>query len=464
MRKSLKLFAAFKACASHRSSDFMKIKKFSLLIVAFVAAVATAFSVAYQAPAATVSADESAPKLAYAYNSYDVSYVKDKVSGSEDYHDGKYLFEYAAASATSDEDYKEVSATTVTFDVLGDLKLRIYEKEGTDRTYVMDGEEKKVFNFTTVKAETDVIKYLDVERDTYQQQITDKLSTRNMGDSFEYPTLESYIVSDLFAYTNLSRDLYYAGPEDTSFKKASGSTFKLSAVGTYNYYVVPGSKANGAAYNLSEKVDGEDKYERKNGAKGDGWYVKGTDDLVVPVFSFEFKKSTPPRITVSTSDKGFIGLKYEVDSITVDGDSTKKYTLWYSENDLSDDSAEWTSNGVTVVKTSAIELTEDTDSRKVGFNSSSVAFTPDKAGYYYVICEAGDTYGIERAVTNPIYVSSEKFREVKFEFDFKAFMKNNYVSIIFLGIAILSAIGIVILLFVKPKDAKEEDVTPVAKK
>ena len=51
--------------------------------------------------------------------------------------------------------------------------------------------------------------------------------------------------------------------------------------------------------------------------------------------------------------------------------------------------------------------------------------------------------------------------EVKLE---KQFLKYNWVSLMFLGIAVLCLIGIILLIFVKPKEATEEVITEVVKK
>ena len=45
----------------------------------------------------------------------------------------------------------------------------------------------------------------------------------------------------------------------------------------------------------------------------------------------------------------------------------------------------------------------------------------------------------------------------------KQFLKNNWVSFMFLGIAVLCLIGIILLIFVKPKE-EEEVVTEVVRK
>ena len=97
---------------------------------------------------------------------------------------------------------------------------------------------------------------------------------------------------------------------------------------------------------------------------------------------------------------------------------------------------------------------------EIAFNNSTLNFTTTKKGFYYVVVTVADKYGEASAVTYAIEVASE-FTEVKYD---TQFLKHNWVSIMFLGIALLSLIGIILLIFVKPKEEKEEEVTVVAKK
>ncbi len=484
----------------------MKIKKISLFFAAAMAVLCVMPATLGLAFAATDTADRAIiekvadARFASGYE-YKADYVAEKVivanglvldEKDADGNSISYYFDYAKSGA-KEEDYSDEmstsSSTAFTFKQVPakydaiEMTMRVFTKKDSEREY-----KSKTLVFYVINSSNNAnsVRYTDdIEViKAYQKAVTDKAEAKgNQGESFYYPDLtvevaegdstakKDLIVSDIYDLSDLKKTVYYAKPDSTSFTSTTSAYFKLSEVGTYKFYITFEDYAETSAFiDVSEKDDdGNALYELKiiDGIEG---YYNNDDVLAVPVFSFEVKSDKAPEITIGTSPKGYFGLEYEVESFTVNqygNNSSKKYTLYFSKINLSEGITNWRDVGVDIIENAvkggtAFDITEE---EAYEFDSSELTFTPNgTAGYYYVICRAADDNGTNAKVCDAIAVS-EGFSEVKRAFDVGAFFKNNYLSIIFLSIAVLSAIGIVLLIFIKPKEkTADEEVTPVAKK
>lgn len=487
----------------------MKIKKISLFFAAVMAVLCvmpatlgSAFAAADTADSAIVEKVADA-RFASGYE-YKADYVAEKVIAANgltldekdaDGNSVSYYFDYAKSGA-KEEDYCDEmstsSSTAFTFkqvpankDDAIEMTMRVFTKKDSEREY-----KSKTLVFYVVDSSNNAnsIRYTDdIEViKAYQAKVSEKADGKVQDGSFTYIDVEdveigegdakvkkSLIVSDLYdiTTTDLKRTIYYAKPSSSSFTSTSGS-ISLSEVGTYKFYVAfEDYDANSAFVDVSEKDDdGNALYELKviDGIEG---YYNNDDVLVVPVFSFEVRSDKAPVIEVNTSQKGYFGLEYDFDALlnptSYGNNSSEKYTLYFSKTNLAENVTNWRNEGVAIIEEAVKNGTafDITDEEAYEFDSSECTFMPNStAGYYYVICRVADDNGYNAKVCDAIAVS-EGFSEVKRSFDVGAFFKNNYLSIIFLSIAVLSAIGIVLLIFIKPKEkTADEEVTPVAKK
>lgn len=465
----------------------MKIKKLSLFFAAVLAVVCLA---AVPVSFTSVQAASTTADFVGGYDEYKADYIVKKVTAAngvtlaEKSGDDaiKYYFDYAKAGTTEYSEEAEVSSSSrVTFKqnpAKGEkirMSLRVFTKNNDERVYAYSSLTfyvvSKDDNANSITYATD-----SAVLNAYNEAIAKKLENKKLGENFYYPDFElevsgakrSLVVSDLYDVNDLRKTVYYAKSTSSSFGSTASAYFKLSDVGTYKFYILFEDYAKNNAFvdiNAKDEKTGEALYERKvvNGVEG---FYGASNNLVVPIFTFTVEKGKAPEITVkSKSPNGYFGLKYEVESFTIvtaGNNEAKKYELYFSTTDLSKVAPDAFTNAWELVKTNATDVTDD---EEIGFNASALTFTPKKeAGYYYVICSVSDENGSMTKVCNPIAVK-EGFSVVKRAFDFGAFMKNNYLSIIFLSIALLSAIGIVLLIFVKPKDkTADENVDPVAKK
>ena len=104
-----------------------------------------------------------------------------------------------------------------------------------------------------------------------------------------------------------------------------------------------------------------------------------------------------------------------------------------------------------------------TEVKAFAFDTSTRYFNVAAKGYYYVVCEVGNEWGDTAFCTYAINGNNE-FNRVKYVRDWGMFLKNNTLSVVFLGIAVLSFIGLIVVICIKPKEAGADgDVTPKSK-
>ncbi len=439
----------------------MKMKK----ITAFIVAILSLLTIASFAPIANVRADETDVKFVHGYDSYKLEHIADqfditlgegeavkayKVNAEEKVNTGSYTFMSVGKNQTI-EFFKNAEGT----ETLGSFTFEVVAKDEAKGS---------------IKYSVDADNYA-----AYMEKVVKEVEAKKLNDNVTYPAITDLLTSELYPVDALKLTLYTCGPNSQTFSSSTGKTIKLSELGSYSFYVL----AQDPSKNDLE-IDSE-KHVRKTVSGIEGWYDE-SDKLVAPIFTFNCAKAGQPEITAVDANKvlqGYVGLTYKniKDYITITANGEKvEYKLYYSTLDknlyteyklgLSGATDAWTSAGFKLVTDAAEsgKLIDVTDSKKysaIGFSTSSLSFTPDQKGCYYLLVSVKDAYGSHDLALAPIVVEAE-VEEVKFE---KQFLKNNWVSIMFLGIAVLCLIGIILLIFVKPKEVNEEEiVTEVVKK
>lgn len=269
-----------------------------------------------------------------------------------------------------------------------------------------------------------------------------------VDDDYEVPCITSLLSDKYFDVESLSGTLYYAVPGSSYTSKSISDLdnvkFEVSKIGVYKFYIlVENDFAEMTTEDLIEDVG--------------GWYKtndegeKLDDNVVVPVFSFEVTSSTAPKISVGNSEKAYIGLKYTVKSFTiVASDYETDYTLYYSENELTAEQIGDDYSKATLLTKGLTEVTKENEFTDANlFDEATKSFTPEKKGFYYVVCHVKDFANEDATlICNAINAQSE-LKQVKYE---KEFFKYNWLSIVLLSIAVICFVAILLLLFVKPKE------------
>lgn len=280
-----------------------------------------------------------------------------------------------------------------------------------------------------------------------------KTSTHSirLGDSFEIPSLQDLVTDKYDVYANLKYTVYYRTPSN-----ASGSTtsmkFTVSEAGDYEFFVVF-KDANG---NSMEK----DQFYKVDENDGN---VKITDEKTIykdAVFSFTVDDDAPMSVEVTDKQgKGYLNTKYTASAFKIQSSGYNvTYTLYYNATEnatadtekwvkvpkLSDVTEEYNENGFTY-----------SDIEKTGYDGE-YTFTPVKKGTYRIDCEITSDMS-ERHSEGSTFISvTEEPKVVKVD---THWLRNNIWSVVFLSIGTLSLIGIIVLLFIKPKEEAETDET-----
>ena len=330
---------------------------------------------------------------------------------------------------------------------------------------------------------------------------------KDYGGDFVYPSVKSLVTTSVLDYKNLKLTLYYMTPDSSSFSSTSSSStsgkkFELSTHGTYVYYVtLADPEGNGVVFDYNKyeaetradatgrsvvwlKEDETDKYYiidktpagNETGITVRYVYEAGTNKVVCPVFSFDFNGTKTPEIVIDSNNvhKGCKGLTYKeikeyITVVSVDNSQTE-YRLYYSKVKLSDAQladGQWKKTFDAALDTFDADnvtnsLYDVTDVKAFAFDQSARTFMVAENGYYYVACavanEFGDASGyLEIEGTNTL-------TKISYARNWGEFFKNNTTSVIFLGIAVLSFIGLLLVIFIKPKQTEiAENDTPKKK-
>ncbi len=259
------------------------------------------------------------------------------------------------------------------------------------------------------------------------------------------PSFEDMVSDNTTAYSKLSYTIYYRTPDKTS-SYSSKLQIPLASAGEYTFFVVfKDSHGNTMEQSDFYTVDKDDSEKVSKNMDKYGKYV----------FSFEILDNAPISVeNVSTSQgKGYIGVKYSASAFNVTASTyNETYTLEYCATNSSNDS-DW----VVIPKASTIT---DKNYNKDGFTYEQVkdvaydgklTFVPDRAGFYRITCEVQSDVSDrgESATSNVIQVNSAP-KVVKPD---SKWLQNNVWSVVFLSVGTLCLIGIIILLFIKPKES-----------
>lgn len=460
----------------------MKSKK-SLLIISVIVALATVLA-AFSGISAFAAPTEYEAKTGDIYEraavEVPVDYVVDKNTGkavaSSDITEVKVTSE--DESVTYESGVKDANGKGY---VYASGKIKYFYSENLDNgttedekvnkfkvtVTVKNGEETPSFTVTVTvvgkdkAAEDGALKYNDkatiddaVKDDENATEEEKFLTTSGSGtsvklaidfDKFLKTFTSKYVDKTLLKYT-----VYYQSPRSTDFSSTSEKTGALSDVtlsdeGTYRFYVL-------ISYGENSKITVKDLDER-----ADGFYASkdASAELVVPIFEYDFVKAAEDKaVSVAANSisaknaKGRVNQRYQAVSFEVTNAAYEKYTLKYRANADSD----WkdAKNGV------------DANFTQSSFTASQIYFTPLKKGQFKVEARVkGNAEDLEtKTAESSVITVSEKVEELKLvDEKVKNFFKNNWLSVLFLGIALLCLVGIVVIALWKPSDGKKTGKT-----
>lgn len=380
----------------------------------------------------------------------DASYNTNSADKSDNcvFKDGKIMFR----SGDAEHDYyvvkfsvKDYKLASETEDHVFSVRVKTFKKADSDSLAYKD------FSVAGNKELLDSVKAKVA--DAAAKIVADKSTTYKIPDE-----IKKLVVSKYYNMSDLKYFVYYCTPTATSFTYSTSTTGTLSSItsssnGNYMFYVT---------YQDDDKniIETSDDYKLKYGTYGFGYYDE-SDKLIIPVFEYVINKTTEIEIKAEGGkEEGFINYRYDDLSFDITNGDNPQFELKYSA-----DGETWVdaiAYDDDKKDNSAAHAKFDLDS----FTKSSITFTPLKKGYYKVVCYVVEANGGNKtasAVSEEVKVERE-YKEVKpVDERFKNFIKGNWQSLIFLSIAVLSFIGIIILIFVKPKEEVKASATVKAK-
>ena len=269
------------------------------------------------------------------------------------------------------------------------------------------------------------------------------------GTTYTIPKAEmrAIINSEVYKKDDLHVAVYVVKPNSNLPTSATSTkddgtypTISLSDSGTYSYWIIYGDK----------DYDEESRFTMATTDlkfKGDGWYTKGNEneeeELVIPVFSFEYDNNEGLTVTASGGgEDGVVNRVYSSITFNIKNGTLAKngITLEYCADGDGKD-ADWKP---------ATETEAEFDASS--FTVSSISFTPKKTGYFRVKCVAqADDEDVFKYATAVVSVQKEYTEVELVDTRLRDFFTNNWKSLIFFGLAVLSLVGILVVALYKPK-------------
>ncbi len=287
-----------------------------------------------------------------------------------------------------------------------------------------------------------------------------------LGEQVTIPSLKNLVGDDFTAYENLTISVCYSTPKTSSTTSTMALT--LDAAGRYFFYVIFTDKDG----NAMDKEKYEEVVENYQGEVTDSddenrvhYYKVGAGADVKYFFSFDIKDDAPVSVTAPKQANGYIGTTYNASEFTIQYQSyTPTYELYYNKN-KSASVADLTANGwVKISKSSEVSSSSVIPSgftyeeiKAINYDGA-LKFTPDREGKYAIKCTVASTMSVRADYAVAEIIISEEPEVVR---PASKWLQENVWTVVFLSVGTLCLVGIILLIFVKPKkkeQTKEEEV------
>lgn len=280
--------------------------------------------------------------------------------------------------------------------------------------------------------------FLNALKEEYQVADEDGNTTSvYLGATFEIPSMRDLVYDDVSPVDKLTRKVYV-----NNGSASTSNSFDLDEIGNYFFYVVYADEAG-------NEMDNESFLKKENGepVEVDGKTFTDTDNALV--FKFVMNDDAAIKVDAAVAQGvGYKGVTYTASKFTVDASGcTLTYKLYYNSNVNANEGDEgWRE----VVK----KKDATTDADKAIAYDGTLTFNPTEIGSYMIKCTAtsevssrhDEDFTIIRVKSEP------KVVEVP-----STWLKDNVWSVVFLSVGTLCLIGIVVLLFIKPKEETDND-------
>jgi hypothetical protein len=404
-----------------------------------------------------------------------------------DYAEKDYAYSITFKASESDDGATATEEQTVKFLKVGqDSNDPFYINTTNDPSYSEADKEN-------------IEKEFNAAKDAYQAEITKNSDDLSAGDGYYFylPSLEDLIDDAETSYTGLKFTIYYRSTANSSTSTSSNLAYNklqipTESAGTYEFRVIATDK-NGNAMKFK---DTNGRWQTVTSSN-----IWDFDNDVIPTFTFDVQNKEMEIDEVESLTAAYINSNYTIDELEVNGNERdREYDLYYLQginlNDISysemiefvnylldEDSItenefvkaliEWynTENNGNIEYDKDAQylymiphwdsdgpLSDDDDDWETHGNyyewkESSLSFTPRStddvgAGYYILRIKLADSERIGE--TKYAYQVVQVQAESDVAYGETYWIENNVVTVVFIVIAAVCAVGIVVLLLMKP--------------
>lgn len=321
--------------------------------------------------------------------------------------------------------------------------------------------------------------------DEYQAKVDEAAKDLRAGtDDFYLPSVESLVADNSTEYTDMTFGIYYmvntvdSTTSSSTGKKSSQLSIDLQNAGDYIFTIYANDSSSNSMWYTDK--DGE----KVEFTSSDIWTMYDDEDneglaSYLPWFRFTAGISEISVEDPGEQDTAYVGTTYTAKSFDIEGISTSAtYSLYRFNNDLY-----FKENGEVLTYQKYMEQKKDLfegEGRKYftnitaqskldknseeyeeynayAWNPSSRSFVPQDAnGFYLIVCEVTSSqFPTQAAATEYMGIAASATpRPIKGE---DTWLQDNMTSIILLSIAGAAFLGIILLLFIKPKNKGDID-------
>lgn len=315
-----------------------------------------------------------------------------------------------------------VSSNKIVFHKLGNVEVEF--SNGYKETVLV----------VTDEADTTAPVYDAAKFDAWKEQVKVAFEAQKGGlyknEKLTLPSLIDVVKDDVYDYSLLSYVLHYTteNNEDLTVSgKTNGDiTLTIKEEGNYHCYIV-----------FSDgKTDNPNSMDKDDVKANYSFTIEGVSYLKVPSV----------KASAATVIPGYVDTTYSANSFTIKGADETTYTLWYKAK-ATDEPVQVYAKG---------DDNYDKDNGICIDYAGGLTFTPKKLGIYTIKCTARlNEPGVSDYATDNLDINViAKPKIVKTPTELT---RNNILSIVFLCIGVAALIGLVCVIFIKPKTKANED-------
>lgn len=389
---------------------------------------------------------------------------------------------------------KQFNLTTVTmnaYNIFGDIKpsnLKLVKNDQADNIWLEDvenpksvifknlGEQKidikcalsdyssnvlRTLSINVYAEDEEVPVYIDAYKDAEKTQPTEEYAAYlkaveqatkvvdeegnesfiKLGSNYTIPSLRNLVRDNYTSYDNLSMTIYYKTPKNNT-TVTTGKDIPIDKAGDYSFYVV----LSDSSRNAMEKEDFFTANEKdENVIEEKGIYF----DFV---FKFHIEDTSEFTVTAKKSQgTGYVGTLYTATVFNIDASNySDSYKLEFNaKKDATSNDSGW----VEIIQAKDLNDSYNSDVftaeeiKSINYNGE-LSFMPDREGTYRITCRITSD-NTARSDEAQCYITVEKTIKVT---PYEPLETREIWAIVFLSVGGLCLIGIIALIFIKPKE------------